>query len=138
MDSLYKVFVYGTLKQGGHYHDFLKYARLLVSDALTAEASFKMEQFKFDADGGALSPGVKGNGTARVIGEVYEVDESLLQKLDDLEEVGILFERIQVRIAGFGDALMYQLIHDETPFVADENYVHYLEDKNSYCWTCLD
>lgn len=137
MTTLYKIFVYGTLKQNEHYHDFLKEARLLACDSVTVNACFKMQQFRFDSDDGALSPGVREGGDAFIIGEVYEVDQGLLDKLDELEEMDVLFTRKQVEIKDVGLAWMYSLINEEIPYVGEENNVHFLENRNAYSWQSI-
>lgn len=130
------IFVYGTLKKNGHYHYFLKDSLLVSSEAITKEHAFSMEQFRFDSDHGALSPGVYEGGSSYILGEIYKINDETLNKLDALEEEGVLFKRKEVGINGFGQAWMYVLINQETSYQNDVIYVDFIRERNAYMWRC--
>lgn len=71
-----KVFVYGTLRQGEQYHDLLGDSRLF---SVLAQVKGTL------ADTGSGYP-VLIETEGRVAGELYEVTEEVLRRLDELEE----------------------------------------------------
>jgi gamma-glutamylaminecyclotransferase len=71
---MHKVFVYGTLKQGGYNHFFVRGAKKYSAIAP-----------KINLHAGPFYPfAIRGQGWA--IGELYEVNEATLRKLDELED----------------------------------------------------
>ena len=86
-----RVFVYGTLKKGIQNHHLLAGAEY-VGQAYTIEC-FKMFNVGFpiireaEADGHA------------VFGEVYDVDDQTLSRLDRLENEGTMYDRKVAQIA---------------------------------------
>ena len=96
--SSFRLFVYGSLKRGGQHHDQLRGARF-VGQAVTTP-SYALVSL---GDYLALVSG----GDATVPGEVYEVDEALLQLLDEFE--GPDYERAVVTLKNdqIGEALAY-------------------------------
>lgn len=87
------VFVYGTLKRGRENHGWIEKQRFI------AEARTKPLYRLFDLGG---YPGMirSEDGTA-IAGEVWEVDEPGLAKLDVLEDTdGGEYERVPVELAG--------------------------------------
>lgn len=89
-----KIFVYGTLREGGANHYFLTKAKCLLKQAWTHGALF-------DTNHGY--PVMKQDNTKKVIGEVYEISESDLTLIDDLEGyewngTNNLYERIALNV----------------------------------------
>ena len=78
----YKVFVYGTLRTGGIYHDFLSGATLL-------EKKYLLKGHRLYDYRHWYPFMIKGQAEDRVVGELYQVDEGTLQKLNELEEVDV-------------------------------------------------
>jgi gamma-glutamylaminecyclotransferase len=71
------VFVYGTLKRGCPNHFFLDQARLLgVARTVERYALYEDEYPRL----------YKGEQVSRIQGEVYEIDEETLARLDRLED----------------------------------------------------
>jgi gamma-glutamylcyclotransferase (GGCT)/AIG2-like uncharacterized protein YtfP len=98
MTTRHRVFVYGTLMKGEHHHEVLKEATFIgLSET---EPSFELVQIDY-------YPALLSEGTTRIIGEVYEVDESTLAKLDELEEVPHYFVRERVQLADGSEAHVY-------------------------------
>ena len=83
----YKLFVYGTLKKGLCNHHYLKSAKFLGKAVTKAPfpmiAPMKWYPYLLDQQG-------KGY---RVEGELYEVDEETLAKIDELEEYPSYYTR---------------------------------------------
>ncbi len=83
----YKLFVYGTLKKGMCNHHYLKNAKFLGKAVTKAPfpmiAPMKWYPYLLDQQG-------KGY---RVEGELYEVDEETLAKIDELEEYPSYYTR---------------------------------------------
>lgn len=92
-----RVFVYGTLKRYQCNHYYLMNAELL------GEFITPPEYTMYDL--GAF-PGVSLNGTDRIMGEVYEVED--LKPIDRLEGYPTLYNRTEI-YTPFGKAWMYYL-----------------------------
>ena len=88
-----RVFVYGTLKRGGENHEWIK-AQTFVATART-KPLYRI----FDLGG---YPGMirSENGIA-IEGEVWDVDEAGLARLDVLEDIdGGEYERVKIELEG--------------------------------------
>lgn len=77
MNPLTYVFVYGTLRRGGHNHERYLRAARHVTEARTTP-SYTMVSL-----GGC--PGIFDGGRTHVIGEIYAVSAQQLEALDRLE-----------------------------------------------------
>jgi gamma-glutamylcyclotransferase (GGCT)/AIG2-like uncharacterized protein YtfP len=95
-DTLMKtnIFIYGTLKRGQLHHDLLKGQEFLAL-ARTAPSYRLYNSGHFPA---LVEDTCQGVG---VQGEVWRVDDSLLQVLDDFEDVPRLFTRKPIRLEEF-------------------------------------
>lgn len=85
---MHKIFVYGTLKQGGQHHYLLqnakKYPNWVIAPHINLHA-------------GPLYPyAIRGQGQA--IGELYEVNPATLSQLDQLENHPNDYQRERIRI----------------------------------------
>ncbi|XP_043473920.1 putative gamma-glutamylcyclotransferase CG2811 isoform X2 [Leptopilina heterotoma] len=86
MNSLYRVFVYGTLKRGEPNHKLIEnttngYAKFLGSGKTVTKYPLVIAT-KFNVPFLLKKSGI-GH---QIIGEVYDVDTEMLKKLDELEE----------------------------------------------------
>ena len=100
----YTVFTYGTLLKGQRNHYFLSQSSFLCDASLDGYGLFDTP-YDYPA-------AVKMDGH-RVYGELYEVDEDTKEKLDELEEVGYLYDRIEVMVEteyGNRKALFYEYL----------------------------
>lgn len=114
--GMYKVFVYGSLKMGYGNHHILSSSKFLGND-LTKHDMYRM--FSFGGFPGVIeSPGQHGT---YISGEVYEVDEETMKKLDILESNGFFYKREIVELSYWGNAWMYLTIH------YDDSDLDYLE-----------
>lgn len=89
MDKNIKVFVYGTLKKGFRNHHYL--------GGLKGKSAFAPGINLFI--GSSPFPFAK-RGERTAIGELYEIDEATLEKLDRLEGHPVFYKREQTRIVG--------------------------------------
>lgn len=85
-----KVFVYGTLKNGNRLHGALSSSEYMGA-AITKHPAYDMYH------GGGF-PYVL-NGEHRIKGEVYEISPETLAKLDRIEGVPNLYERIITEVS---------------------------------------
>lgn len=100
------LFVYGTLRRHEDNHQFLKGARCLAEQAWGNGELF---------DTGHGYPTLKLNDNGKVHGELYEVSQSLLPQLDDLEDYvegreTNLYDRIFTTVytdVGHSEAMVY-------------------------------
>jgi gamma-glutamylcyclotransferase (GGCT)/AIG2-like uncharacterized protein YtfP len=90
------VFVYGTLKQGGLYHEILQHAAYL-GRGITADSRYVMDEtssfpvvFDVPADDKTLK-----DRRGKIVGEVYIVDPLIMLRLDQLEGNGSMYTRRQ-------------------------------------------
>lgn len=83
----YKVFVYGTLLKGEENHNaYLSGSRFVCCADLPGYGLYNVDVY----------PGIVPEEGERVKGEVYEVDQATLRRLDDLEDEGDLYTRREV------------------------------------------
>ncbi|MEW6661385.1 MAG: gamma-glutamylcyclotransferase family protein [Bacillota bacterium] len=78
------VFVYGTLMHGRSNHHYLKKAKFLGQAVARGIALYAVTPFY---------PGAVVDPDKMVMGEVYEVDNPTMEKLDELEDNGTLYRR---------------------------------------------
>lgn len=127
----HRVFVYGTLMKGARNERFMNGAELISENAVTKEKSFLMLQFNSSSSHGKYSPGVKRGGHGHIQGEIYEVDDAGLGKLDELEQNGMRYQREEVEMQDGAKAWMYVLIVDDTSAV-DQNRIKF--ENEIYSW----
>lgn len=78
------VFVYGTLLKGKRNHHILSNSKFIGKGTISGYFMFNLGTY----------PGIqKSKHDSKVIGEVYEVDETTMKVLDELEEVGYLYNK---------------------------------------------
>ena len=80
---MHTVFVYGTLKRGFRLHDHMEGARFLAAGVLHGHRMHKITWY----------PAICADPEYRVYGELFEVDDAILEVLDEVEDRGILYER---------------------------------------------
>jgi len=98
------VFVYGSLKRGRLHHDELLGA-LRVGDAVLANSYLVLYEESYPA---LVLSGAESGG---VSGELYEVDAPLLARLDEFEEVPLLYQRVRVAL---GSVSAWAYVIDES------------------------
>lgn len=93
-----RVFVYGTLRHGESNHSLLRQATLLGLHTLPGGYCLY--------DLGPYPAAVQAAGGAQLVGEVYEIDRTILRDLDELEEYPEVYDRATVTTP-YGDAFVY-------------------------------
>lgn len=105
---MHRVFVYGSLKRGYHNNVLLRESRF-IGERITQDETWIMRSL-----GGF--PGVvkeyHGALSASIFGDLYEVDDITLARLDRLESNGHFYNRELVRLRDESEpAWMYILIN---------------------------
>lgn len=95
-----RLFVYGTLMRGESNHHYLKSARFL--QAAVTRAEFALVDF-------GEYPAIVRPGSCAISGELYEVDEATLARVDELEEVPDFYERCEIELEDGTITLTYVL-----------------------------
>lgn len=96
----HRVFVYGTLLSGFHNHERCLRTGKRLGATRTANAHYRMVDVNY-------FPGVFLDGTDAIVGEVYEVDDRTMERLDRLEGFPFMYTRVEVDLEGHGNAWMY-------------------------------
>lgn len=88
-----KVFVYGTLKRGGIYHHYIPNEDKFLSTAITKEKYklFACEECPFLIE-------ETNEKSYQVYGEIFEVSEETIIKLDELEEVPDMYYKKNITV----------------------------------------
>ena len=118
MGKKFYVFVYGTLRKGYWNH------RLLENSKFLGEARTK-EKYSLYADG---IPYVVKIPRTHIKGEVYEVDEETLRRLDQLEEHPDVYYREEIEVLLNGKpikAWIYFYPYPEGEFIPSGDYKDY-------------
>lgn len=97
---IHRVFVYGTLLRGLANHHWLEGGRF-VAPAVTAEPLLLVDLGDY--------PALLEQPGTPVVGEVWEVDDRGLERLDRLEDYPALYDRRPVRLQSGESALVYVL-----------------------------
>jgi len=83
------LFVYGTLMRGRSNHHYLKECKFIGRGIIKGFSLYAVSPWY---------PGVVYKKGGRVKGEVYEIDEEVLRKIDDLEDNGYLYRRKKISV----------------------------------------
>lgn len=124
---MHRVFVYGSLKRGRYNNDLLRESHF-IGERTTQDETWIMRSL-----GGF--PGVvkkyHGGMSASICGELYEVDDNTLARLDRLEGNGNFYNRELVRLRDESEsAWMYVLINhhsfgrDMSPLYEGDNFIY--------------
>jgi gamma-glutamylaminecyclotransferase len=92
------VFVYGTLMKGELHHTTIEHARFVRK----AQTLPHYEFVKID-----YYPALLPDGQKSISGELYEVDDQTLRRLDVLEDVPTYYERHTIELADGSSAYAY-------------------------------
>ena len=90
MAGRHLVFVYGTLMRGEHHHDQLAGAEFM--GARSTRAQYELVQVDY-------FPAMLRGGHTSVVGELYAVDDAILARLDELEEVPHYYVREGIELS---------------------------------------
>ena len=92
------MFVYGTLMKGELHHTTMAHARFVRA----AETAPEYDLVQID-----YYPAMIAGGSHRVLGELYEIDDQTLARLDRLEEVPDYYERKTITLGDGTEAIAY-------------------------------
>lgn len=109
---LHRLFVYGSLMRGQAEHRLLGAARAL-GGCRTAEGFALLDLGEYPAL-------VEGEGS--VAGELYEIDDATLARLDEYEDHPTLFERVVIALDDGSTAVTYRgvaCVRPDAPRVPD-------------------
>lgn len=112
------IFVYGNLKKGFGPHARHMLTARYVATAETADPAYRLMAVT-DTDATGPYPAMLEGGAFRIRGEIYEIDDRLLMRLDAYEGNG--YER---RIIGLKDdlsALVYFFVNPENLPMTDSH-----------------
>lgn len=84
----YYLFVYGSLLSSNSHHHLLEGSNFIGRAILENYGLYKI----------AWYPGIVPKEGSKVLGEVYEIDENTLKKIDEFEEEGSLYKREKVKV----------------------------------------
>lgn len=116
-----KVFIYGTLKSGMKNHSVLKtFECEKICDAITVE-TYPMFQLSDPFPYVANKPGIGYN----IIGELYEINDKFINRLDSFEGVPHLYVRGKINVSKIG-----QKSYEEVNVYFIANEPKYLEKLN--------
>lgn len=111
-----KVFVYGSLKKNFGNHVLLQYSNF-IGEGVTCDSKFTMVNL-------GSFPGVLLNGNGYIRGELYEVNQSTLVRLDILEGEGNFYSRKTINVKVGNE------IHECFIYVLLRNYSFFESSKN--------
>lgn len=99
-----QIFLYGTLKRGGLAHHLMA-GQQLVAELVNTQPGYRLY------DCGPYPALVEDPSGIAIEGELWQIDESILPRLDEYEG-DRLFERREVTLADGCKALAYFYLHD--------------------------
>lgn len=88
------LFVYGSLKKGFYNHRLLKESTFIGSGIISGYDLYDLGYYQ----------GIK-RGSGEVLGEIYEIDQETLKRVDVLESEGYLYRRVPVEAKIEGDTV---------------------------------
>ena len=100
----YTIFTYGTLMKGQRNHHYLRGCRFLCDGLLEGYGLFDTP---YDY------PAAVRMDDQAVYGELYVADEKAKEMMDELEDVGELYDCVKVKVKteeGYKDALFYEYL----------------------------
>jgi gamma-glutamylcyclotransferase (GGCT)/AIG2-like uncharacterized protein YtfP len=121
------IFIYGTLCQGGSAHHVMDGGKFLANGSIIGKI-FHIDQY----------PGLILGGEQRVIGELYQVNDHLLVKLDRYEgcyespahylreEVEILLENGEIQLA---QVYVFQLLEPHHEAIESGDWIEWMKNK---------
>jgi gamma-glutamylaminecyclotransferase len=108
-----RIFVYGTLRRGERAHRLLAAARF-AGEALTAPRYALVDLGPY--------PALVASGDQSVRGELYDVDEPTLARLDAYEGSPELYARVPIELADGGTAESYVMPRAAAPLIASGDW----------------
>ena len=126
--SYHIVFVYGTLRVGQEFHDFMG-GRTPLCTAHTLP--------EFDLVSLGTYPAILSGGQTSVVGELYEVDDPTLAALDELEEHPQVYLRQRITVTHNDQSsqvwayLLPRARFEGGPLIPEGDWVQWFHMQNS-------
>lgn len=117
---MHKLFVYGSLKRGFKQHDRHMRTARFICKAQTAEPVFSLVAVTDPGDDDPY-PGMLQKGIYHIKGELYEIDDALLKRLDEYEGDG--YQRIEIVLDHGDSAQTYAYIGKNTVIFENHPYI---------------
>lgn len=124
---MHKVFVYGTLKRGFGNHHLLKNSKFIG-------VGYTCPRFAMLSGGFPVLVWPKGAGPRQrhVAGEIYEVDDATMARLDTLESEGKMYDRRLLPVTYVADGQQERLCADAHIYVGRDDC--WLGETGEYRW----
>ena len=110
----HRVFVYGTLKRNNGNHHLLRTGAEFIGIAYTVDP-FKMYTVGFPV----IRPDPDGKTVA---GEVYDVDDQCLKRLDSLEAEGVMYDRVKTGVIFPSTTMQMEQVDEAFIYVGRPEY----------------
>ncbi len=112
---MHKIFVYGTLREGFRNHRLIRGAKFL--GAYHTLKKYRMESY------GTFPILHEDVPYAHIAGEVYEIDDDMLDRVDFLESEGYFYKRKKIKLKNFPDLVWcyFTIDYDEEFVKRDRN-----------------
>jgi gamma-glutamylaminecyclotransferase len=126
---MHKLFVYGSLKRGFKQHDrHMKTARFIAA-VETAKPTYTLVAV-LDSNVDAPYPGMMEGGAFHVKGELFEIDDAMLRRLDEYEGEG--YARVTIALSNGDSAQTYIYNSSKIPVDAAHAFVHATENSREW------
>lgn len=127
------VFVYGSLKRGYYGHDQMDGCRF-VAETRTAQPHYAMVAFPWPDAPHEAYPGLI-EGQSFITGEVYEVPENLMPRLDEFELEGRDYKRRKIPLENSLTAWAYLSINlDAQTVLSQHPRIGFDKKANAFTW----
>lgn len=143
LPSTFLVFVYGTLLPHRHNHYLIKGSKLVKENALT-KYSYSLVDFgkfpgmlKFSLPENKIKPSDVARMRslfAPVEGNVYEITQTQLNALDNLEQNNEVYTREKIEIQGMKEKVWCYILPEEYRYYTFENSCYLKEDEHVFSW----
>lgn len=123
-----KVFVYGSLKKNFGNHVLLQHSNF-IGEGITNEPQFTMVNL-------GSFPGVLIDGNGYISGEVYEINQPTLVRLDILEGEGNFYSRRKINVKvnnEIHECFIYVLLRNYSFFESTKEHKSY-QDECIFTW----
>ena len=126
---MHKLFIYGSLKRGFKQHDRHMQTAHFIDEVETAQAAYTLVAV-LDPDSDTPFPGLVEGGETRIKGELYEIGENALARLDEYE--GDDYSLVEVALNNGQTALAYAYTGQDIPVTPAHPYIRATGDLREW------